>query len=413
MALFFRKLSDIFTGKYKKDAAPDKTKPFWDVKEEQDMEKAGFSKGEAKSFIDRMKAADKSGEMTVDFRDIMHIGEGYKVTGLVDDRTVRMELKQGDRPAYAVNKKVSSSEMKYFKKSADCTDIILQKLSHETAVKKLSLTNRTNKSDVPAQVVADFVKDLHKTHVTSLETDLGYGKEMAVSLGAQMLKGKMTELTLSSTSKSNGLLRDLNLGKSALTSLTLNSSDLGETCLEVLGQEMPETLTHLSLTNRPNSPDIVSDEIGLKFVQSLPENLQSLKLENIRLSPAAEKALGERLMQMPALKEFVYNGPDVTDASLEALAPGLAASSVEKTDFSEVTVTNKGVNSFLNVLEKAGSKIKETGFLKKSFDFGFCPKRDLEKTTVDRIQKFEQTGSGKRNGMVTPAVHKTLFGRNR
>lgn len=60
MASFFRKLSDIFAGKYKKQpAAPDKTKPFWDVREAQSLEAAGFSAQESEAFVKKMRQAEK------------------------------------------------------------------------------------------------------------------------------------------------------------------------------------------------------------------------------------------------------------------------------------------------------------------------------------------------------------------
>ncbi len=416
MASFFRKLSDIFAGKYKKQpAAPDKTKPFWDVREAQSLEAAGFSAQESEAFVKKIKQAGKTGSLAVDMKDLMHIGQGCAVSEIVDEKTALFELKQGTdrypRPSYFVRKPLRSSEIRRLKKGRDCSAVLLEKIGFEPSIRKVSLTNDSRKGDVPAPVVARFIDGLDRTSVTSLDVSLEHGPAVSCSLGEQLARRKMTELSLSATSASAPYLKNLRLGDSALTSFTLNSSDLGEACLETMGVGLPETLKKLSLTNRPNSPDIVTGTTAARFVEAIPKEMESLKMENIRFDAASEKRLGDRLKDMPALKEFTYNGPAVNDTTLLALAKGLAASNVERVDFSEGRFTDEGINKFLDILEKSGSKIKETGFLKKNFDFVFCPRRDLSKETVARIERFEKTRQEADSRTLSPAVQAGLAKR--
>lgn len=416
MASFFRKLSDIFAGKYKKQpAAPDKTKPFWDVREAQSLEAAGFSAQESEAFVKKMRQAEKNGTLAVDMKDLMHIGQGCAVSEIVDEKTALFELKQGTarspRPSCFVRKQLRSSEIRRLTKGRDCSAILLEKIGFEPSVRKVSLTNDSRKGDVPAPVVARFIDGLDRTNVTSLDVCLEHGLAVSYSLGEQLARGKMTELSLSATSASAPYLKNLNLGQSALTSFTLNSSDLGETCLDTMGAGLPGTLKSLSLTNRPNSPDIVTKATAARFIEAMPEGMESLKMENIRFDAVSEKLLGDRLKDMPDLKEFIYNGPDVNDTTLLALARGLASSHVEKVDFSKGRFTDEGVNKFLDILEKSGSKIRETGFLKKNFDFGFCPRRDLNRETVARIERFEKTRQEADSKTLSPAVQAGLAKR--
>lgn len=416
MASFFRKLSDIFAGKYKKkSSAPDKTKPFWDVREAQRLEAAGFSARESEDFIKKMKQAEKSGSLAVDMKDLMHIGQECAVSEIIDGKTAVFELKQGTalrpRPSCFVPKRLRSSEIRRLARGRDCSAVLAEKIGFEPSIRKVSLTNDARKGDVPAPVVARFIDGLDKTNVTSLDVSLEHGPAVSSSLGEQLARGKITELSLSATSASAPYLKNLNLGQSSLTSFTLNSSDLGETCLETMGAGMPETLKNLSLTNRPNSPDIVTGATAARFAEAIPKEMESLKMENIRFDAASEKRLGDRLKDMPALKEFTYNGPAVNDTTLLALARGLAASNVEKVDFSEGRFTDEGINKFLDILEKSGSKIRETGFLKKKFDYVFCPRRDLSKETVARIERFEQARREPEAKTLSPAVQAGLVKR--